>query len=261
MASIYAALNEGNIKDIEDIIAYNGKIADIAGIKAAFRGKYSEAVIKKKLHALKTKGWLIPFKRGSYLVSDIASRGFAGISPFVIAGILLKNSYVTSGSAFSYHGLVEQLQRGVTSVTVLKRREYKFQNSIYRFKKIKSRLFFGFEKVRIEGYEAKIAVLEKALLDSLYLRRDEHSLVNIFEIFSEHRGKFDTVKLVELAEKFPVTIKRILGLMLDRAGLESESLRAGLPKTGYSRMSASAGKFDAKWRLYYDAGFDGQVEA
>ncbi len=60
----------------------------------------------------------------------------------------------------------------VDAVTSAKARAYRFQNTEFRFFRVKEELYFGFSKERADGKSVSIAEKEKIILDYLSLRRN-----------------------------------------------------------------------------------------
>ncbi|OGF46085.1 MAG: hypothetical protein A2452_01560 [Candidatus Firestonebacteria bacterium RIFOXYC2_FULL_39_67] len=257
----YTSLSDNSIRDIEDIIAYKGRIVSAKDIKNALKSKYKDSTIRKKIYLLKAKGWLISFKKGVYYVSDISSRGFTGLSPYVISGALIEDSYVTAESALSYYGYIEQMHRTVTSAVKVKSREFEFQDKYYSFIKIAQDLFFGYQVVMIDGHKARIAELEKSILDFLYLKHNLQSIETILEVLSKVQKRLDIKKITEYSKIFPETTRRLLGFLLELEGFDTVELNKTVSKKGVSRMSAVSNIFNAKWRLYYEDGINGQGKA
>lgn len=261
MVSNNTILTEKRLADMEDIIVSSGKIVSASDIHKALGGKYSKFALKKRIFQLKEKGWLVPLKRGLYFVSDISSRGFVNVSPFVIAGAFCKDSYVSLDSALSHYGFFEQMLRAVSSVTSLKPRKYVFQHNTYRYLKIARELFFGFKTENIEGYYTQIAELEKVILDYLYFKNDTYSIDLLLEKLQKAKDRVDFNKLFGYARKFPEATKRKLGFMLDVLKVDTTKLHENISSKGYSKLTSQSKKFSAKWRLYYDDRFTGQIPA
>jgi predicted transcriptional regulator of viral defense system len=254
-------LTEKRFKDIEDIIASSGKIVTADDIHRALEKKYSKFVLKNRIYELKDKGWLIPLRRGLYYVSDISSRGFLNISPFILAGAFDRDSYISLDSALSYYGLFEQMLRTTSSVVISKSKKYIFQDNTYRYFKINKKLFFGFKTENLEGYYIKIAELEKVILDYLYFKNDTYSIDLLLEKLRKAKSMLDFKKLFSYVQKFPTSTKRKLGFMLDLLGIDTEELYKTIGKKGFSMLTPNSKKFSAKWRLYYEDRFTGQASA
>ena len=257
MASKNTILTEKRFQDIEDIIAMFGRIVVADDIHSALSKKYSSVAINKKLYELKSKGWLVPLRRGLYFISDISSRGFVNLSPMIIAGAFEKESYISMDSALSYHGFFEQMLRTVSSVTMRKSRKYNFQNNNYRYFKINKNLYFGFKTEIIDGYYVKIAEIEKIVLDYLYFKNDTYSIDFLFEKLHKAKDRIDFRKFFEYAGKFPEATRRKLGFILDVLKIDTKELHAMVSTKGYSKLTSRSNRFNAKWRLYYEDRFVG----
>ena len=255
MGSKNTILTEKRLADIEDIIASSGRIVTASDIHKTLDRKYSKFALKKRVYELKEKGWLVPLRRGLYFISDISSRGFVNISPVVIAGAFCKDSYVSLDSALSHYGLFEQMLRTISSVTKLKSKKYVFQDNTFRYLKINKKLYFGFKTENIEGYYTKIAELEKVILDYLYFRNDTYSIDLLLEKLQKAKDRIDFKTLFTYARKFPEATKRKLGFILDVLKIDTEELYKVLCVKGYSKLTPSSKKFNAKWRLYYEDRF------
>lgn len=261
MVSKYTILSEKRLRDIEDIIASSGRIVTAGDIYRALYKKCTKYTLKKRVYELKKKGWLIPLRRGLYFVSDISSRGFVNISPFVIAGAFNKDSYISLDSALSFYGFFEQMLRVVSSVTVSRSKKYIFQDNTYRYFKINKKLFFGYKTENLEGYYFKVAELEKVILDYLYFKSDTYSIDLLIEKLRKARDKIDFKKLFDYAKKYPIATKRKLGFILDLLKMDTGLLMESAKTKGYSNLTSKSKKFNAKWRLYYEDRFDRQTTA
>lgn len=248
-------LTKKRLQDIEDIIALSGRIVTAADIRRAIGKKYSDFGLKKRVYELKEKGWLVPLRRGLYFITDISSRGFVNISPFIIASAFVKNSYISLDSALSFYNLFEQRLRTTTSVTIYKSKNYEFQENTYRYIKINKKLYFGFKTENVEGYYIKIAELEKVILDYLYFKKDTYSIDLFIEKMQRIKDTLDIKKLFDYAHKFPVTTLRKLGFILDLLKIDTEKFHKGVSRRGYSKLTTRSNKFNAKWRLYYENRF------
>jgi len=251
----HTILTEKRLKDIEDIIVTSGRIVTTDNIHKALSNKYTKFTLKKRIYDLKEKGWLVPLKRGLYFVADITSRGFLGISPFVIANAFIKDSYISLESGLSFYNLFEQMLRITASITAHKSIHYEFQDHTYRFLKIKSELYFGFRTEALEGYYIKIAELEKLILDFIYFRNDTYSIDLIIEKMQKAKDLLDLEKLFSYAQKFPVTTKRKLGFILDLFSMDTKKLHRSLSKKGFSKLTSNSKIFNSKWRIYYEDRF------
>lgn len=257
MTSKYTILSEGRLKDMEDIIASSGRIVTANDIYRTLGIRYSKFAIKKRVYELKQKGWLMPLKRGLYFISDITSRGFVGVSHFIISNAFNKDSYISLDSAFSFYNIFEQMLKTTTSITTGRSKSYIFQEHKYQYLKIKKDLYFGFKTEPLEGYYIKVADLEKAILDYLYFRSDTYSIDLLIEKMQVVKDRLDFKRLFNYAEKFPQTTKRKLGFILDLLRIDTTQLHDLVRGRGYSKLTRNSKKFNARWRIYYEDRFIG----
>jgi hypothetical protein len=73
------------------------------------------------------------------------------------------------------------------------------------FRRISKNLFWGFQEKRTRYGKYNIAEPEKALLDWVYLRRQEGSTINTDELDLQ---RLDRGKLLQYAAKFPIPVKQ-----------------------------------------------------
>jgi predicted transcriptional regulator of viral defense system len=223
-------------------------VASFDELATVFSAEYSHQETKDWLSRLAKRGWLVRVRRGLYaIVTSLTSVGISGMSQLEAAQAIGPGSYASFAAALQYWGLYDQLLSAVDSVTSGKQvRSQVFEGTSYRYHKVKEELCFGFVAVG----EAKVAELEKALLDYLFLRKDEATSRLVMEKLIEGKDRIDLAKLVSYAGRYGVSTQRALGYLLDRAGLDSGGLLAHIGKSGVSRMGAGASKFISKWRLY-----------
>ncbi len=247
-------LSKKDAELLERAIAHNGHLVSIDDLKRILRGKYHDSKIRQQIARLAKRGWLVRVKRGLYVViSDITSLAANNISMLRISNALNNQSYISLSSAFFYYGLVDQLLQSVTAITNARARQYHFQGFAFSFSKVQDDFYFGFSEKRVEGKLVKIADLEKVVLDFLYLKKDTYSLNMLWEKLTEHADEFDFAKLQQYAMRCNLTLKRATGFLLDQLGINSNKLHDSVKDhKGYSRMTAEADHFNAKWRLYYD---------
>ena len=74
--------------------------------------------------------------------------------------------------AFSYHHVIPESVYAITSAST--RRTYSFSTDfgLFSYRTLKPTLFFGYELLKTDNKTIKIASLEKALLDYLYIHTD-----------------------------------------------------------------------------------------
>ncbi len=118
---------------------------------------------RRRLNEWQDKGYIRKISKGLYIFSDV---DIDEAMLFRIANKLYRPSYISLETAMAYYQLIPEVVYGVTSVST--RRTYRFDTSMthFSFRTICPRLFFGYALI---PETARIATVEKALLDYLYL--------------------------------------------------------------------------------------------
>lgn len=251
-------LSEKESNLMEDLILEYGVIVDFEQIFHELRDKLSRQEARNLVSKLAENGWLVRIKKGAYFITTLESRGIANISEFIIAQVLVSDSYVSFESALQYHKMFDQRIRTVTSLSLKQKKEKEIQGTIYKFIKTSEKNYYGWEDAQIEGRSVKIATLEKAVLDMLAYDRTAHAIDLALEKLGEYKGNFNWERLNDYSRKQSTTVQRILGFLLDKIGVDSGYLYELVKKTkgGSSYMTKDSKLFSAKWRLYYHGHFE-----
>jgi predicted transcriptional regulator of viral defense system len=88
---------------------------------------------------------------------------------FLIANKLYVPSYVSFEMALSYYGLIPEGVYSVTSATTKKTAKFKTPIGEFAYRNFKPQLLFGYGLHRVGEQYYKLAEMEKAVLDYLYL--------------------------------------------------------------------------------------------
>lgn len=121
---------------------------------------------KQRLSEWQKKGCIKKVIKGYYIFSDLAMNESV---LFIIANKIFDPSYISLEMALAYYGLIPESVYGVTSVT--SRKTYIFNSSLAQFsyRKIKPKLMFGYQLIKYENHNFKMAEIEKAILDYFYI--------------------------------------------------------------------------------------------
>lgn len=252
MKSASLTLNDSRL--LEDAIIAYGDVASFDQLVAL--SDMEREYARKRISQLAAQGWLVRIKKGLYALSDISSRGFLRLSQYVVAQLLVEDSYVSFEAALQYHGMYDQLLQTIRSVA---RQQYKTTDvggSTYRFTKTNETYFYGWETVIIDGHQVKMARAEKALLDLLMFDRTVYVTDLVLEILREQHESLDKGCLQEYLSRSSITVQRICGFLLDLAGVDSTVVAALVSESkGSSRITKQSTIYNHKWRLYYDEHF------
>jgi predicted transcriptional regulator of viral defense system len=258
MATKKTILSEKELNLVENLISEYGVIVDFEQIFSQLKDNLERQEVRNLISKLVKNGWLVRIKKGIYYITTLESRGVANISEMIIAQTLVKDSYVSFESALQYYKMFDQRIRMVTSISLKRKKEKEIQGVIYRFIKTNENNYSGWKEVQIEGRLVKMATLEKAVLDMLTFERTVHSVDLVLEKLREYRNDFDWERLNKLSQKQSATVQRILGFLLDKAGIDSAYLLKLIEKSkgGSGYMTNDSDLFNAKWRLYYHKHFN-----
>jgi predicted transcriptional regulator of viral defense system len=258
MAFKNTTLSNRDSQLLEQAVLAHGQIADVSQLDKIFQSAYSRKSDRNRRISLLAKaGWLVRVRRGLYLiVTDLSARATGSLSNLVVSTTLNNRSYISFANALNWHGMFDQLTKTVDAITTARPRNYRFQNTEFRFLKVEEKLFFGFAGLRVDGKIVNIGVIEKVILDYLFLRRNAVTLSLVVEKLREYQGKYDFAKMIEFAKAYNITVQRNLGFLLDSLGVSSDALYeiSRSNRKGFSKMHPGAKTFNAKWRLYYDPG-------
>jgi len=253
MKNIMLSKNDAEL--LENVIVKYGRIVDIDDLYKVFGKTYNAHETRKRVAFLSRTGWLQRIKKGLYaVVTDVGELNAFNLSLYTLAQTLNKESYISFENALQYHGMFDQMLSSVAAVTCKRARKYKIQNTRVKFYHIKKEFFFGYNREKADNDMVNIAEKEKALLDILYFSADTYHSGLVREKLSEYRNMIDFSKLMGYASKFNLKVMRQTGFFLDMLDIDTKKLHEKVRgKNSYSRISSSAGKFNAKWRLYFDS--------
>jgi len=116
---------------------------------------------------LTEKGWLDRLFPGTYLIIPLTAGEEAVYTTheYLIAAHVAEPMYIGYYSAFSHHGLTEQVPRTVYVVTPTRAQSREIHGVPYRVTTVTGRKFFGFGPTSIEGTTVQVSDLEKTLVD------------------------------------------------------------------------------------------------
>ena len=241
---------------LEELIVKYDQIVTSEQIYAQAEGVWNQQAAKNVITRLNRNGWLIRVKRGLYAISDLSNRGFLSISPYVVAHLLVKDSYVSFESALAYHGMFDQLTNKTISISQVQYKTAQLQSIEYSFVKVLNKWFFGWQDVIIDNKTVRMATAEKALIDMIQFRKSKYTVDLVVEKLSVYKDSLELQKMTEYLGKVSLTTVKTFGLLFDILGIDSGDLYNQVKLRGTHLMLSRDAKFNAKWRLYYDKYFD-----
>ncbi len=128
---------------LENLIVKYGQIVTSGQIFKEAEGFWDYKQAKNLVTKLVNNGWLIRIKRGLYAISDLSTRGFLSLSPYVVANLLVPNSYVSFESALQHYGMLDQLTDKTVSVSLKMYKVVKLGGTEYSFVKTNSSIILA----------------------------------------------------------------------------------------------------------------------
>lgn len=257
MATKSTILSQKDSELLENLIAEVGLFVTFEQVLAELNDTMSRQEIRNLVSKLVRNGWLVRIKKGIYYITTLESRGVFNVSNFIIAQILVSESYISCESALQHHSIFDQHLKTVTSISLKRLSQKEVQGTIFEFITTKENNFYGWDEVEMDGRVIKVATAEKAILDILNFRRTVSSIDLVLEKLKEHKNSIDINKLNKFSQKQSNTVQRILGFLFDKAGIDSSQLQNSTKgKTSNSYMTKDSKLFNVKWRLYYHSHFE-----
>ena len=153
------------------------EIANILGKPKNIGSVYAARLVKKGLARRLLRGKLS-------LVDD----------DFAIASQLINPAYISLDSALLFHGVIQQITKGIECVTTINSIKLERLGIVYH--KIPPSLFYGYNRVERGQSFAFMAEPEKALIDGIYLGAYTK------EKLSEYSSNVSKKRLLELARRY-----------------------------------------------------------
>lgn len=241
---------------LENLIEKYGRIVNSGQIFKEAQGSWDYKQAKNLVTKLVNNGWLIRIKRGLYAISDLSSRGFLSLSPYVVANLLVPDSYVSFEAALWHYIMFNQLPRKTVSISLKTHKSVKLNGMEYSFIKTKPDYYFGWKDIQVDRQTARVATPERALVDLINFHKSRYSIDLVIETLIDYQTDLDLNRLSDYLSKFPITTIKIFGVIFDLLGIDSGKLYDLVKPVGTHWMLPGDRKFNAKWRLYYREYFD-----
>jgi len=257
----YTVLSTKQSELLERLIVRHGQIVTFQDILKQAKENWDYQQTKNVITKLVKNGWLIRIKKELYAISDLSNRGFLSLSFYAVAGLLVKESYVSFEYALQHYGMFDQLAGKTISVSLKKFKTVSLSNMEYSFIKTKEKLFFGFQEFTIDDRIVRIATAEKALIDIVNFRKNKYAIDLVIEKLTEQKHNLDFELLATYLKEFSEATIKTFGFIFDLLKIDSTHIYCLVEnsikiKHSTHRMLAGDKKFNAKWRLYYDEYFD-----
>jgi len=193
---------------------FESKIGDLPVFNLNDVRKVEPDFHRQQLNYWQGQGYIKPLAGGYY---SLVPRTIDEAYLFMVSNKLYEPSYVSLESALAYYQVIPESVLGVTSVSSRKTKKYKSDWGVFSYRSVKPEYMFGYRVVETsQKKKYKIAGLEKAVLDYLYLNSGIQSISD-FEGLRWNKAQLHTL---ENSSVFHLYLERF-----DKSALES---RVGL---------------------------------
>ncbi len=242
---------------LENLMVKHGQIVTSTQIYTQAEEFYDYQESRDLIQKLRKNGWLIRIKRGLYAISDLSSRGYLNLSPYIVANLIEPESYVSFEMALTQHGLFDQFTNRTISLALNQQKSFGISGMEYSYIKTNHKYFFGWEEVTLDNRTARIATAEKALIDLIQFHRSVYSIDLVIEKLSGYKNELNLLTINEHLAKMTRTTQKTAGFLFDLVQINSDEIYKRVSKSrSTSRMFSGDQKFNAKWRLYYSEYFE-----
>jgi predicted transcriptional regulator of viral defense system len=131
---------------------------------------------RQQLNYWHNQGYIRPLAGGYYLLTN---REMNEMVLFMVANKIYEPSYVSLESALAYYEIIPETVLGVTSISSRKTKQYDSAWGVFSYRSVKPQYMIGYQVIEnTPGLKFKIAYLEKAILDYLYLNSKTQSIAD-----------------------------------------------------------------------------------
>ena len=245
------------------------ELAPRIGLKDSYLGE--------SLYHLRRNDWIISLRRGLYALSSTVP-GITSAHEFEIAMALVDPAAISHWSALHYHELTEQVPRTVfvltktgTSVPRMRNagskrsnRGYLVRDTTYQFIQVRTKRFFGTQKVWVGDARVSMTDRERTLLDGLSMPQYCGGFAEVLHAFQVGLARLDIERITDYAVRLDTATAKRLGWVLERQGLDSSQVEtlAALPIKGYRKLDPTGpGKGSCNDRWMVQENLPGMVDA
>ncbi|HAF62700.1 MAG TPA: hypothetical protein DCK95_10295 [Anaerolineaceae bacterium] len=149
---------------------FESQVKDLPAFNLNDIRKFAPDFYKEQLSYWQTKEFIKHFAgRYYYLADQPVDEGFL----YMMANRIYEPSYISLESALEKYQIIPESVLGVTSISSRKTKQFQSAWGILRYQSIKPTLMFGYKVIEVrKNIKYKIALIEKAILDYLYLNTE-----------------------------------------------------------------------------------------
>jgi len=155
---------------------FEAKIKELPAFSLNDARKLDPDFHRQQLNYWHNQRYIKPLAGGYYALWD---RPIDEKYLFTVANKVYEPSYVSLESALAYYEVIPESVLGVTSISSRKTKQYISAWGVFSYRSVKPQYMIGYQVIENSpSTKFKIASLEKALLDYLYLNSDIHSIAD-----------------------------------------------------------------------------------
>jgi predicted transcriptional regulator of viral defense system len=224
--------------------------AEIMGISRTSASDLALRLLKKKklIRIEKAKYLIVPpeaWKTGEYTEEGI-----------ILASQIVKPYYISYWTALSFYGWTEQPSRTIFIATTKSKKTIELQGTNFKFVRLRSNRFFGFNEQWVGNQKVSVADKEKTIVDCLDQPRYCGEIVEVVKGIWNGRQELSFEKIIEYARTMNngAIIKR-LGFLMDMLEIHKSKLRKEMMKnltSGYVALDPDSkikGTYNKEWNL------------
>jgi predicted transcriptional regulator of viral defense system len=159
-------------------LEFRQKLKDFTVFSLSDIKKIDPKFHRRQLNTWQDKGYIKKLRRGYYIFTDTALDEQV---LFLIANKLYSPSYVSFETALSHYNLIPEGVYVVTSASSKKRMEFATPIGRFSYQQLKPQLIFGYSLEKRGKQSYKLAEIEKAVLDYLYLHPTAGKKADLYE--------------------------------------------------------------------------------
>jgi predicted transcriptional regulator of viral defense system len=121
------------------------------------------------LYDWENQGYVKKVRNKYYIFSD---QEISDLDFYMISNKIYQPSYISLELALNHYGIIPEAVLKITAITTRKTNTFETDLATFIYKSIKPELFWGYKIIEHESIGIKLADLEKAILDYLYINPD-----------------------------------------------------------------------------------------
>ena len=155
---------------------FESQVKELPGFNLNDIRKFAPDFYKEQLSYWQSQEYIKPFAgRYYYLADQLVDEGLL----YMMANRIYEPSYISLESALEKYRVIPESVLGVTSVSSRKTKRFQSSWGTLRYQSVKPSIMFGYKVVQVrKNIKYKIASLEKAVLDYLYLNTEVSSTID-----------------------------------------------------------------------------------